>query len=259
MGSHHHFTTARCPWANGTVEVVNREILRCCRALLSEWRLQPTDWLRVIKIVQMVLNHSPCSAIDGVAPVAAKTGLRAMNPTDPIAVPEPIQVTTLDEIKRSRSENIATLQAALADMHKRTSKANKKKEQTAKNIVMAKKARLWRNLMWAISSFTLMFGNTLERSSAEAHASRLNFYADNSSLAVTEDLLRHVAHNSEGHVVDTFLSTRYNTNEKRHELLVHWRGLDTVEDSWEPATVLLQDVPVAVKAFVRSHQDDEAV
>ncbi|ETI29963.1 hypothetical protein F443_22918 [Phytophthora nicotianae P1569] len=93
----------------------------------------------------------------------------------------------------------------------------------------------------------------------EAHASRLNFYADNSSLAVTEDLLRHVAHNSEGHVVDTFLSTRYNTNEKRHELLVHWRGLDTVEDSWEPATVLLQDVPVAVKAFVRSHQDDGAM
>ncbi|ETM52892.1 hypothetical protein L914_03557, partial [Phytophthora nicotianae] len=78
------------------------------------------------------------------------------------------------------------------------------------------------------------------------------FYADN-SLAVTEDLLRHVAHNSEGLVVDTFLSTRYNTNEKRHELLVHWRCLDTVEDSWEPATVLLQDVPVAVKAFVRSH------
>ncbi|OWZ08682.1 Gag-pol Polyprotein [Phytophthora megakarya] len=29
IGGHHHFTTARCPWANGTVEVVNREVLRC--------------------------------------------------------------------------------------------------------------------------------------------------------------------------------------------------------------------------------------
>ncbi|OWY94851.1 hypothetical protein PHMEG_00035302 [Phytophthora megakarya] len=41
MGAHHHFTTARCPWANDSVEVVMRETLRRCRALLSEWRLQP--------------------------------------------------------------------------------------------------------------------------------------------------------------------------------------------------------------------------
>ncbi|ETO66354.1 hypothetical protein F444_16481 [Phytophthora nicotianae P1976] len=259
MGSHHHFTTARCPWANGTVEVVNREILRCCRALLFEWRLQPTDWPRVIKIVQMVLNHSPCSAIDGVAPVTAMTGLRAMNPTDPIAVPEPIQVATLNEIKRSRSENIARLQAALADMHKHTAKANKKKRAASKKHP---KLRVkWcgpAQVTAATSNWIFEIENLVTGERREAHASRLKFYADN-SLAVTEDLHRHVAHNSEGHVVDTFLSTRYNTNEKRHELLVHWRGLDTVEDSWEPATVLLQDVPVAAKAFERSHQDDEAV
>ncbi|ETM37608.1 hypothetical protein L914_15871 [Phytophthora nicotianae] len=137
-----------------------------------------------------------------------------MNPTDPIAVPEPIQL-------RVKWCGPAQVTAATSN--------------------------------WIFEIENLVTG---ER--REAHASRLKFYADN-SLAVTEDLHRHVAHNSEGHVVDTFLSTRYNTNEKRHELLVHWRGLDTVEDSWEPATVLLQDVPVAAKAFERSHQDDEAV
>lgn len=36
LGVHHHFTTARCPWANGTVEVVIREALHCFRSLLSE-------------------------------------------------------------------------------------------------------------------------------------------------------------------------------------------------------------------------------
>ncbi|OWZ02820.1 LOW QUALITY PROTEIN: Chromodomain protein [Phytophthora megakarya] len=76
LGVHHHFTTAQCPWANGTVEMVNREVLRCCRALLSEWRMQPREWPRVIKIVQMVLNHTPSPVVGGVAPITAMTGLK---------------------------------------------------------------------------------------------------------------------------------------------------------------------------------------
>lgn len=31
-----HFTTTYSPWANGTVERINRELLRSCKALLSE-------------------------------------------------------------------------------------------------------------------------------------------------------------------------------------------------------------------------------
>nr|CCA27770.1 AlNc14C671G12385 [Albugo laibachii Nc14] len=37
----------------------------------------------------------------------------------------------------------------------------------------------------------------------EAHSSRLRFYADQ-SLQVTEELLSHIAHNAEGHVVDNW-------------------------------------------------------
>ncbi|OWZ24452.1 Retrotransposon protein [Phytophthora megakarya] len=52
LGAHHHFTTARCPWSNGTIEVVTREVLRCARSLLSEWSLATTEWTLVIKIIQ---------------------------------------------------------------------------------------------------------------------------------------------------------------------------------------------------------------
>ncbi|GMF45200.1 unnamed protein product [Phytophthora fragariaefolia] len=51
LGAHHRFTTARYPWANGTVEVVMREVLRCARVLLSEWRMATTEWPRTIKLV----------------------------------------------------------------------------------------------------------------------------------------------------------------------------------------------------------------
>eukprot|EP00644_Phytophthora_capsici_P008513 jgi/Phyca11/16446/fgenesh1_pg.PHYCAscaffold_20_\ len=109
-----------------------------------------------------------------------------------------------------------------------------------------------------ISNWIFEIQNLITGQRKEAHASRLKFYADE-SLEVNEELLMHVAHNSEGHVVDTLLKARYNPSAKRHEIKVHWRGLDTVEDSWEPADVLLQDVPTAVKAFVRKHNKQQPV
>ena len=59
----HHFTTPYCPWANGSVERICREVLRGCRALLSEWRLAPTDWPAVTECLQCMLNHAPLRSL----------------------------------------------------------------------------------------------------------------------------------------------------------------------------------------------------
>jgi hypothetical protein len=90
------------------------------------------------------------------------------------------------------------------------------------------------------------------------HASRLKFYAD-SSLDVTGELLEHVAHNSEGHIVDRILSARYNPSRKQHELEIRWRGLADAEDSWEPASTIYADVQAAVHAFVEANPSDPSV
>ncbi|ETN16098.1 hypothetical protein PPTG_21866 [Phytophthora nicotianae INRA-310] len=226
LGAHNHFTTARCPWANETVVVVMKETLRCCQALLSERRMQPREWTRVITIVQMALNNAPSPSLGG------------------------IQV--------KQREHFVRLQTAIEDMHKRTSEVNASaraagrkahdKKTTHDNGVV----RYW-GLCIIFETQNLVTGQR-----KEAHASRLKFYADD-SLDVNEELLLHVTHNSEEHVVDTLLKARYNPNAKRHEIKVHWRGLDAVEDSWEPTDVLLQDVPAAVKAFVRSHNKQQPV
>eukprot|EP00171_Calliarthron_tuberculosum_P014724 IDg14724t1 len=50
--SSHHFTLAYCPWSNGTVEVVCRELLRTSRALLSE--------LQLPQKMQAGLTHVSC-------------------------------------------------------------------------------------------------------------------------------------------------------------------------------------------------------
>lgn len=38
LGAQHHFVTAYCPWANGTVDVMNRQLSKVMRSLLSEQR-----------------------------------------------------------------------------------------------------------------------------------------------------------------------------------------------------------------------------
>ncbi|KAE8911611.1 hypothetical protein PF002_g5555 [Phytophthora fragariae] len=86
----------------------------------------------------------------------------------------------------------------------------------------------------------------------------LNFYAD-SDLGVTEDLLAHVAHNSEGHVVEELREARYDKTAKTHQLLVKWRGLGELETSWEPVHNLLEDVPSLVKKFAAKHKRDPLV
>ena len=54
----HRFTLAYAPWSNGTVEVVNREVLRVLRALCSELRIPFKEWPNVLPVVQGVLNSA---------------------------------------------------------------------------------------------------------------------------------------------------------------------------------------------------------
>lgn len=40
----YHFTTAHCPWDNGSGGRVYREVLRACLAVLYEFRLSEREW-----------------------------------------------------------------------------------------------------------------------------------------------------------------------------------------------------------------------
>ncbi|GMF32353.1 unnamed protein product [Phytophthora fragariaefolia] len=113
LGAHHHLQTPRCPWANGIVEVVMRDVLRCVRSLGSEWRLPEAERPKVLKIVQLVLNQSPSVSLGGVAPVTAMTGLQAMNSLDPVVSPVDIEPISLEELRAIRGTNFEKVQIAL--------------------------------------------------------------------------------------------------------------------------------------------------
>jgi transposase InsO family protein len=53
----HHFTTANCPWSNGTIESACKQVIRDFHAMLSELEMDASEWPEVASMVQSVLNN----------------------------------------------------------------------------------------------------------------------------------------------------------------------------------------------------------
>ena len=83
----HRFTLAYAPWSNGTVEVVNREVLRVLRALCSELKIPFKEWPSIVPIVQGVLNSAVLPRLGNRSPLTAMTGLPADTPLASITAP----------------------------------------------------------------------------------------------------------------------------------------------------------------------------
>ena len=81
---HQHFHHAYSPWANGTVEVANRDILRVLRPLLMELQVRPADWHTLVPLLQSALNHAPRERLSGRAPIQLFTSLPTTRPIETI-------------------------------------------------------------------------------------------------------------------------------------------------------------------------------
>lgn len=87
LGIRHHLTMAYCPWSNGSVEVVNRLLLKCVRAIMSKKKLALPEWPSVIPMVQSALNHQASDRLGGVPPITAFTQLPAQTPLTSVLQP----------------------------------------------------------------------------------------------------------------------------------------------------------------------------
>jgi len=88
----------------------------------------------------------------------------------------------------------------------------------------------------------------------EVHSSRLKFFAD-SSLEVTEQLLEHIS--SQGIILDVnaIRAHRWSPVRKDDEVLINWRGLEPIEDSWEPFDSIAKDVRTLLANYVAATDD----
>jgi transposase InsO family protein len=47
----HHFTTANCPWSNGTIKSAWMKVIRAFRAVLSELKMYADEWPEAANMV----------------------------------------------------------------------------------------------------------------------------------------------------------------------------------------------------------------
>lgn len=74
------------------------------------------------------------------------------------------------------------------------------------------------------------------------HVTQLKFFREK-DLGVTEDWKAYVVYANGGHLVRSFLDCLLNLDNHQWEVLVQWIRSDDTENSWEPASILVEDVP----------------
>ena len=275
----HHFTLAYCPWSNGTVEVVCRELLRATRALLSEYQLPMTSWPQVLPIVQSVLNNSMLKRLGNYCPLTAFTGLPQSTPLLSIKnkVNDVVKIHSISKVRAIQAVNTANLQESLNAMHKHVAEradarrrsaiaAHNRKTNvqpinfTKGDFVLrgARKSQRGRKpqLMWhgpfqvvkVHSEYIFTIKNLLNGKTEEAHGRRLKLFR-NSEYQVTEELINHLAY-QEGEllVIEEFRGIRQRRGQT--ELHVKWKGFDVSESDWISTQSLRDDVPVMLDQYL---------
>ena len=275
----HRFTLAYCPWSNGTVEVVCRELVRATRAILSELQLPYSSWTQVLPIVQSILNNSIVSRLGNRCPLTAFTSLPQDTPLTAIKTQKKgkISIQSIENIESIRRDYISTLHAALEKIHKDIALASSKKRKAAieshnrktnvvpinftvgdyvlRGLVRARSNRKpcikWYGPYRVVecrSNYTFIIEDLLTSEREESHGRRLRFFR-NSSFKVTEELRQHLCYQrNELHSVEEFTGVRKKGADL--QLRVKWRGFPEDESTWTNLLSLQEDVPDMVNDYL---------
>ncbi|KAE9043464.1 hypothetical protein PR003_g6175 [Phytophthora rubi] len=287
LGAHHHFTTAYTPRANGTVEVVNREVLKGVKALLSKKRLHVKDWTSVLPIIQAALNSMPADRLGGVSPLTAFTALPGGSQLRGILHPSDPTVATVSWTEDQIQQHLASVRTAFDGMHLELTNASEKRRGAArerhakkKGVVLPKfsegdfvlaatatgrsgnkLALVWRGrkrIIKALNDYTFRVQDLVEPFALEIrHASRLQLYRD-AERGRAEELVEQAVHGQGGRLVEVLRACRVSPDTQQWEVQVKWYGLDELEESWEPVETIREDVPVLLQAFLNDGGDDPA-
>ena len=271
LGIKHRFTPAHSPWSNGTVEVVNRHLLKCLRSLSSELRVK--EWRTLIPLVQAALNLNPSPTLGGLSPTKVFTGLSVDNPisvlfdrsSDLLSVPaSPTLVSqatadlqvSMQEIHRSvvrHKDNIRERQRQRLNRNRRLPKYNVGDFvlvhiSKPRDKLSARYNGPWR-VTGTVSDHVYVVEHLLSSKTLSVHVERLLFFSvkDYKQLTMLKDHI--MFHKDASYEVEKLLKVR--ERDGVQEVLVQWLGFEPHEATWEPLHVMEQDVPELV-AKIRS-------
>jgi len=281
----HHFTVAYSPKSNGTVERVNRDILNVMRSLLLEYRLNPNNWVSLIPIVQRVINHTRSQRLNNKAPITVFTGLEADSPLDIIIQKDNkkfITLTTYDQLKENIIKSIDKMKISMDEMHKDVQLSKEEKRKAAERYlnnksrppppnfivgdyvlalrhVRSKLQNRWTGpykIIEQVSSWVYKIKNMIDQTEKEVHVDHLRFYKD-SKFEMTPSMKEQMAFANVGYEVEEFLQVKRINGEWHIE--VKWKGFNHDDNSWEPISNMIEDVPDKLNEFISRKSNNNKV
>ncbi|KAG3107308.1 hypothetical protein PI124_g14176 [Phytophthora idaei] len=128
------FTLAYCPWINGSIERLNRDVLQVLRVMLLEYKVEQANWAVLIPLIQANLNHSPVASLANHAAAEAFLGATAAIPLQKVLVGNEAiatNVVAVDDLTPDILSAVNILRATIDSMHHSITEA--KEKQTNRN------------------------------------------------------------------------------------------------------------------------------
>lgn len=273
LRSPHHFTLPYCPWSNGAIERLGKELLRVARSLLSELQQQPSEWPQLVPLFQSAINNSPSPQRDNVAPITAFTGRPPSPPISTFLQSADSAPVTISAAQRERSFNLDLVVREMDELHPLVEKsltqqrnrmrvARQKgdlanfregdyvlvaREQFHEGEKLCLRWRGPRRVTSCMNDYSFQVEDLRNGELQVVHGTRLKFYADDSLDA--DAILSHVLASETGMLVSRLL--RLVEQDDQLCVLVRWKGLEDTEDTLEPLQRVHEDVPQLLAKLLR--------
>jgi hypothetical protein len=267
----HNFTTVYCPWANGSVERLNRSILELLRKLLSENQITWEQWNCLLPTVNKLLNERPLTRKPFVSPRELMIGQKPISnldilyANDTITLPKyPIDLENLLTDLRQKMDELHSLLEAPNTKNKNF-KGVKYNFNIGDYVLVAThiehlpsklKAR-WTGPFLIIASINshvfqlkdLLISNRIITS----HVSRMKLF-NGQVLPEDADFIKQSSYDRDHFTYEKFIDLII--NEGRLKLIVKWLGYENEENTIETIESCIDHNPDLVKTFLLNLPDD---
>ena len=286
MGIEHHITLAYCPWANGSVEIMGRDLLWTLRALTSEFRLSIDEWDLVLPLVEFTLNAKWRDVLAGRSALEVMNGQKTANPVN-LAVWAGVRMKNARKFSTTTTrveQHCACLEISLARLHeaardvqeardRRRATRNQrthsqefavgdyvmvKAEDTQANPIRGHKAMVhWQGpyeVTAAISATKYQVRLLGEDKQSTVHWQKMRRLAG-PEMQIDEEITATALHDRHQFRVEQFDDWIMEGDEA--DLLVRWQNHGVEERTWESLQQLYEDVPEMVTKYVEQVGDPE--
>lgn len=284
LGFEHHITLAYCPWANGSVEVVGKDLLWTCRTLLSELKFSADEWDLCLALIEYSIMHRKRTVLGGRSAIEVMTGRQPDNAVRMAlwtgvrlkdARRGDIDMAMVDKYCERLEKSLANLHEQVRDEGERrrrrqammTARAPAMRFNVGDLVVIPAEDNManpfrhsklmcrWQGpyeVVRPVSEVEYIVQLLGEDRMSHVHWKRMRRLAG-PGLSVTNELRELALHDKQKFLVESFEDWSVNTDGEV-DLLVKWRGHDETNNTWEPMEQLVADVPVLVAKYVKENK-----